>query len=145
MIKISSLKMIWRKLPLSAKLHDSIAQEFAMPTASTAFNSVKLPSALVIEARQTAIAMRRSTAGQIEYWAMLGKAVEDGGLTAREAAQALGRKSDASPTNTAALLDDIEARFAQAESSGSLALRMREVVMNNRQQAASQGSYRLAA
>jgi ParD-like antitoxin of type II bacterial toxin-antitoxin system len=113
---------------------------------SPAFNSVKLPSTLVMEARQTAIAMRRSTAGQIEYWAMLGKAVEDGGLTAREAAQALGQKSDAAPTD--ALLDGIEARFAQAESSDSLALRMREVVMNNRQQAvsqAAQGSYRLAA
>jgi hypothetical protein len=116
-----------------------------MPTANTAtaaFNSVKLPSALVIEARQTAIAMRRSTAGQIEYWAMLGKAVEDGGLTAREAAQALTQKAAASPAD--ALLDDMEARFAQAESSGSLATRMREVVMGNRQQAA-QGSYRLAA
>jgi ParD-like antitoxin of type II bacterial toxin-antitoxin system len=118
----------------------------AAHTPPAAFNSVKLPSALVIEARQTAIAMRRSTAGQIEYWAMLGKAVEDGGLTAREAAQALGQKNDAAPTN--ALLDGIEARFAQAESSGSLALRMREVVMNNRQQATAQtaqGSYRLAA
>jgi hypothetical protein len=118
----------------------------AASTATAAFNSVKLPSALVMEARQTAIAMRRSTAGQIEYWAMLGKAVEDGGLTAREAAQALGKplgqKAQASPAD--ALLDEIEARFAQAESSGSLGARMREVVTGNRQQTA-QGSYRLAA
>ncbi len=114
----------------------------ASSTATAAFNSVKLPSALVIEARQTAIAMRRSTAGQIEYWAMLGKAVEDGGLTAREAAQALTQKAAAAPAD--ALLDDMEARFAQAESSGSLVTRMREVVTGNRQQAA-QGSYRLAA
>jgi ParD-like antitoxin of type II bacterial toxin-antitoxin system len=104
-----------------------------MPTANTAFNSVKLPSALVIEARQTALAMRRSTAGQIEYWAMLGKAVEDGGLTAREASVALMPQKDTSPTH--ALLDDIESRFARADASGSLALRMREIVMNNRQQA----------
>ena len=47
---------------------------------------------LGIEARQTAIAMRRSTAGQIEYWAMLGKAVEEGGLTTREAHRRLGVK-----------------------------------------------------
>ncbi len=110
-----------------------------MPTASpatAAFHSVKLPSVLVIEARQTAIAMRRSTAGQIEYWAMLGKAVEDGGLTAREAAQALTQKAAASPAD--AVLDVVEARFAQAESSGSSATRMREVVIGNRQQAASQ-------
>ena len=110
-----------------------------MPTASpatAAFHSVKLPSALVIEARQTAIAMRRSTAGQIEYWAMLGKAVEDGGLTAREAAQALTQKAAASPAD--AVLDVVEARFAQAESSGSSATRMREVVIGNRQQAAPQ-------
>ena len=110
-----------------------------MPTASpatAAFHSVKLPSALVIEARQTAIAMRRSTAGQIEYWAMLGKAVEDGGLTAPEAAQALTQKAAASPAD--AVLDVVEARFAQAESSGSSATRMREVVIGNRQQAASQ-------
>ncbi|MBS7806598.1 ParD-like family protein [Variovorax sp. PCZ-1] len=96
------------------------------------FNSVKLPSALVMEARQTAIAMRRSTAGQIEYWAMLGKAVEDGGLTAREASVALMPKKEASSAD--ALLDDIEAGFARAEASGSLAQRMREIVMSNRQQ-----------
>jgi hypothetical protein len=105
----------------------------ATSPATTGFNSVKLPSALVIEARQTAIAMRRSTAGQIEYWAMLGKAVEDGGLTAREASVALMPKKEATPTNV--LLDGIEAHFARADASGSLALRMREIVMSNRQQA----------
>lgn len=105
----------------------------ATPPASSRFNSVKLPSALVIEARQTAIAMRRSTAGQIEYWAMLGKAVEDGGLTAREASVALMPKREVSPTD--ALLDDIEARFARADASGSLTQRMREIVMGNKQQA----------
>jgi ParD-like antitoxin of type II bacterial toxin-antitoxin system len=104
-----------------------------MPAATAAFNSVKLPSALVMEARQTAIAMRRSTAGQIEYWAMLGKAVEDGGLTAREASVALMPKKRASPTD--ALLDEIEARFSRADASGSLGQRMREIVMSNRQQA----------
>jgi ParD-like antitoxin of type II bacterial toxin-antitoxin system len=133
-------------LPLSAKLSFSLVQEFAMPAATAAFNSVKLPSALVIEARQTAIAMRRSTAGQIEYWAMLGKAVEDGGLTAREAAQALGQRAQGTTeaASTDALLDDIETRFAQSEKTGQLGLRMREVVMNNRRNAA-QGSYHLAA
>ncbi len=109
---------------------------------ANSFNSVKLPNALVMEARQTAIAMRRSTAGQIEYWAMLGKAVEDGGLTAREASVALMPKKEASSTD--ALLDSIEARFAKADASGSLAQRMREIVSGNRQQI-NASAYRLAA
>ena len=96
-----------------------------MPALTTAFNSVKLPSALVMEARQTAAAMRRSTAGQIEYWAMLGKAVEDGGLTAREAAQALTPQSEASQAQ--ALLAD----FVAFDASGQLAQQVRKVIASN--------------
>jgi ADP-ribose pyrophosphatase YjhB (NUDIX family) len=106
-----------------------IVQEFAMSAASAAFNSVKLPSALVIEARQTALAMRRSTAGQIEYWAMLGKAVEDGGLTAREAAQALTQKTEVSQAQ--ALLAD----FVQFDASGQLAQHVRQAIASNAAQA----------
>ena len=40
------------------------------------FSSVKLPSGLVDQARQAAQPMRRSVAGQIEYWATLGRIVE---------------------------------------------------------------------
>ena len=116
-------------------------QAATAPTASS-FNSVKLPSALVIEARQTALAMRRSTAGQIEYWAMLGKAVEDGGLTAREASVALMPTRQTSIAHT--LLDDIEEHFAKADASGSLARRMREIVMANQTQA-TRTEHRLAA
>jgi ParD-like antitoxin of type II bacterial toxin-antitoxin system len=103
-----------------------------MPVAnatSAAFNSVKLPSALVMEARQTAIAMRRSTAGQIEYWAMLGKAVEDGGLTAREAAQALTKKVEVSQAQ--ALLAD----FVQFDASGQLVQHVRQAIASNAAQA----------
>jgi ParD-like antitoxin of type II bacterial toxin-antitoxin system len=100
-----------------------------MPAATTAFNSVKLPSALVIEARQTAIAMRRSTAGQIEYWAMLGKAVEDGGLTAREAAQALAQKNELSQA------DALMADFIDFDASGQLAQHVRKVIASNVAQA----------
>ena len=113
-----------------------------MPSLAASFNSVKLPSALVIEARQTAIAMRRSTAGQIEYWAMLGKAVEDGGLTAREASVALMPARQASTADT--VLDGIEARFAKADNSGSLAQRMREIVASNQSQT-FRTEHRLAA
>jgi hypothetical protein len=52
--------------------------------ASSAFNSVKLPAPLVNEARAAALTFRRSTAGQIECWATLGKAVEESGITVRE-------------------------------------------------------------
>jgi hypothetical protein len=102
-----------------------LLQEFAMPSTSAAFNSVKLPSAFVTQARQTAIAMRRSTAGQIEYWAMLGKAVEDGGLTAREAAQALTHKAAVSQAQT--LLAD----FVQFDASGQLAQHVRQAIATN--------------
>jgi hypothetical protein len=111
-----------------------------MSTAHTspAFSSVKLPRALLVEAKHTAQAMRRSTAGQIEYWAMLGKAVEDGGLTTREAANALGLQDGGQPTSRAATsasaLDAIEAQFEHAEANGSLAERMREIVLANRTQ-----------
>ncbi len=100
-----------------------------MPASTAAFNSVKLPSTLVIQARQTAIAMRRSTAGQIEYWAMLGKAVEDGGLTAREAAQALSQNNEVSQA------DALLAEFVEFDASGQLAQHVRKVIASNAAQA----------
>jgi hypothetical protein len=56
-----------------------------MTQASTGFASVKLPAALVNQAREAAQPMRRSVAGQVEYWATLGRIVEHSGLTAQEA------------------------------------------------------------
>ena len=47
----------------------------------TGFASVKLPATLVQQAREAAGPMRRSVAGQIEYWATLGRVVEHTGLT----------------------------------------------------------------
>ena len=50
------------------------------PSASSAaspFSSVKLPASLVDQARSAAEAQRRSVAGQIEYWAMVGRAALD--------------------------------------------------------------------
>ncbi len=104
----------------------------ALPSTS-AFSSVKLSSALVSEAKLAAQTLRRSTAGQIEYWALLGKALEDGGLTTREATNALDFKNTpATSRSMAHALDQIEAQFAQARSSGSLATRMRDIVQSNR-------------
>jgi hypothetical protein len=112
-------------------------QECAMP--ATDFSSVKLPAHLVTEAKQAAIAFRRSTAGQIEYWVMLGKAVEASGISVREAADAL-RQQDEQAARTQQL-DAMDARFARAESSGSLTHRMREVIASN-QASASQNTHK---
>jgi hypothetical protein len=110
----------------------------ALPS-SSAFSSVKLSSALVTQAKQAAQTLRRSTAGQIEYWALLGKALEDGGLTTREATNALDFKNTTpapASRSMAQALDQIEAQFAQAHTSGSLATRMRDIVQTNRARAA---------
>ena len=109
-----------------------------MPASSTGFSSVKLPAALVQQAREAAQPLRRSVAGQVEYWATLGRIVEHSGLTAQEAQAAIeGYEAVARKTRLAATLDDIEARFSAAEESGHLADRVREVVLNNRAKAAA--------
>jgi hypothetical protein len=48
-------------------------QEIFMASPSTGFSSVKLPAALVQQAREAAQPLRRSVAGQVEYWATLGR------------------------------------------------------------------------
>jgi ParD-like antitoxin of type II bacterial toxin-antitoxin system len=106
----------------------SVATSTSSP--STAFSSVKLNTPLVNQARAAALTFRRSTAGQIEYWAMLGKAVEESGITVREV-QAVMEPVQESDS----VLDAIEARFDRAASSGALAMRMREVIAANRSQA----------
>lgn len=97
------------------------------------FASVKLPIDLVEQAREAAQPLRRSAAGQIEYWATLGRVVEHSGLTAQEAQTAIevyeaaARKSQ--QTRTVA---DLTSRLLAAEVSRSLAGRVREVVEENR-------------
>ncbi len=102
----------------------------ATVAANTSFNSVKLPAPLVTQARAAALTFRRSTAGQIEYWATLGKAVEESGITVREV-QAVMEPAQQSDS----VLDVIEARFDRAASSGTLAKRMREVIAANQSHA----------
>ena len=72
------------------------------------FASVKLPVALVQQAREAAQPLRRSVAGQIEYWTTLGRVVEHSGLTAQEAQTAIvgyeqQRIARASPAHSATL------------------------------------------
>ena len=102
-------------------------------TSSSTFSSVKLPASLVQQAKQAAQPLRRSVAGQIEYWATLGRVVEHSGLTVQEARMAI--EGYEATTRSAVLentLDDIEARFAAAEASGNLANQVRKVVQTNR-------------
>jgi ParD-like antitoxin of type II bacterial toxin-antitoxin system len=107
-------------------------------SALPAFSSVKLSSALVTEAKQAAQTLRRSTAGQIEYWALLGKAVEDGGLTTREAASALNQQNDKSlsataqpPVRTTSQASALVAQFTEFSASGALAQHVRHVIAQN--------------
>ena len=100
-------------------------------SSSSSFSSVKLSSGLVSQARDAASSMRRSVAGQIEYWATLGRIAEASGLTVSEAREAIAlydvrqaAPADADP------LDALEADFLAAESSGRLAQAVRQSVQN---------------
>jgi len=109
-----------------------------MTQSSSAFASVKLPDALVTLAREAAQPMRRSVAGQVEYWATLGRIVEHSGLTAQEAQTAIAnfeaaaRHTRATQPEPISQADTILAQFMTAEADGSLAQRVREVVAGNR-------------
>lgn len=112
-----------------------------MSQAQTAFASVKLPTALVDQAREAAQPMRRSVAGQVEYWATLGRIVEHSGLTAQEAQMAIAnyeataRRTGLSAPDSNAQADALLAQFMVLEANGSLAQRVREVVAHNRSKA----------
>ncbi|OYQ41632.1 hypothetical protein CHU94_04435 [Rhodoferax sp. TH121] len=106
-----------------------------MSQAPTGFASVKLPAALVDQAREAAQPMRRSVAGQVEYWATLGRIVEHSGLTAQEAQTAIANYEAAAKRARPSQADDLLAQFMAVENDGSLAQRVREVVANNRSKA----------
>ena len=116
-------------------------------TAAKSFASVKLPESLVQQARDAAQPLRRSAAGQIEYWVTLGRVVEHSGLTVQEARDAIENYEaaalEARQTRQARLSAPVEnsqaseliARFMAIEADGSLAQRVREVVAENRSKA----------
>ena len=112
-----------------------------MPQANTGFASVKLPTALVNHARDAAQPLRRSVAGQVEYWATLGRIVEHSGLTAQEAQTAIAnyeaaaRRARPTPNEPASQADALLTQFMAVENDGSLAQRVREVVASNRSKA----------
>ena len=102
-------------------------------TTPSNFASVKLPVSLVQQAREAAQPLRRSAAGQIEYWATLGRVVEHSGLTAQEAQTAIEVYEAATrKAQKMSIVADLSSRLLAAQASGSLAQRVREVVEDNR-------------
>ena len=118
-------------------------------TAAKSFASVKLPESLVQQARDAAQPLRRSAAGQIEYWVTLGRVVEHSGLTVQEARDAIERyeeaarearearmKLEAAPVDEATdQLELLKRRVIAASADGSLQTHIRTIVAENRQKA----------
>ena len=108
------------------------------------FASVELPESLVQQARQAAQPMRRSVAGQIEYWATLGRVVDHSGLNVQdarlaienyEAATGKAGQASAGTSNNDSQASELTARFMAIEADGSLAQKVREIVADNRSKA----------
>ena len=109
-----------------------------MLSSSTGFSSVKLPAAFVQQAREAAQPLRRSVAGQVEYWATLGRIVEHSGLTAREAQTAIEGYEAAAKKAREQAPDSLEAlkmRVLAASTNGVLQANIRTIVDENRRQA----------
>lgn len=113
-------------------------------TTSNSFSSVKLPAALVDEARHAAQPMRRSVASQIEYWATLGRALERTGITTGESHALIANEDRAtygSAARTAqglsAELADLQAHVLGLAKSGALVSRASDVVEQNRAKAST--------
>jgi predicted Zn-dependent protease len=94
---------------------------------TNAFASVKLSDELVKHAKHAAKPLRRSAAGQIEYWATLGRVVEAQGLSAGEAQAAI------ESYEKAAALDALTSKIIGAQDDHSLVARVRQIVKENRQ------------
>src|SRR3954468_2362259 len=100
---------------------------------SPPFVSVKLPALLVNQARDSAQTMRRSVASQIEYWATLGRALEQAGLTATDSHALIARQERAPygmpfGTSLSPELDELQAHVLALAKSGALAERVENAV-----------------
>jgi hypothetical protein len=80
---------------------------------------VKLSESLVLDARVTGEVAERSIAGQIEFWAGLGRAVES--VLRADTALALKRRGEAVPLS--ACLKSVNTRAGQARLAAVLAAR----------------------
>lgn len=115
------------------------------------FVSVKLPAALVKQAREAAQTMRRSVASQIEYWATLGKALEHAGLTTNDSQALIARQERATyqvtPPAAQSLspeLDELHGHVLALAKSGALSSRAQEAVAASKTKA-GRGKTRKAA
>lgn len=105
------------------------------------FSSVKLSSDLVQQARDAAQPLRRSAAGQIEYWATLGRVVEHSGLTVQEARlaienyEAAGRLYPAVSGLAPDSLESVKRRILATSADGGLQTAIKRIVADNRQKA----------
>ena len=119
---------------------------------SSPFASVKLPAALVAKARDAAQPMRRSVASQIEYWATLGRALEQTGLSAQDSQALIAREEvarygvagQAQPALSPEL-DALHGHVLALAQSGALAERARAAVAENRAKAQPRPRSRRAA
>jgi hypothetical protein len=100
---------------------------------SPSYQSVKLPAALVSAAKESAQTFRRSTSGQIEYWAALGRNLEIKGLTAMDAKRAIQEGDHAEFGK--ALIN----KFMMHSQSGQLAKGTSRIIEENRQKAIPTG------
>ena len=105
------------------------------------FSSVKLSADLVQQARDAAQPLRRSAAGQIEYWATLGRVVEHSGLTVQESRQAIenwqasGRLYPAVNEMASDSLESVKQRVLAASAEGTLQTQIQRIVADNLQKA----------
>ena len=118
----------------------------------TGFASVKLPADLVQQAREAAQPMRRSVAGQIEYWATLGRVAEHTGLSVQEAQTAIkGYESAARAARSklaaraldepvSSSLDAIKRRVLAVNADGSLQTQVRKIVQVKRRAASKRAA-----
>ncbi|OUM01426.1 TA system antitoxin ParD family protein [Variovorax sp. JS1663] len=118
----------------------------------TPFASVKLPAALVDKARDAAQPMRRSVASQIEYWATLGRALEQAGLSTQDSQALIAREeggrytvAGAPPPALSPELDALHGHVLALAQSGALAERAKMAVAENRDKAQPRPRSRRAA
>jgi hypothetical protein len=111
-------------------------------SSATPFASVKLPAALVDKARDAAQPMRRSVASQIEYWATLGRALEQAGLSIQDSQALIAREEGAryvvsgqAQPPLSPELDALHGHVLALAQSGALAERAKAAVGENRAKA----------
>ena len=102
---------------------------------------VRIESHLYELARSEAAVEKRTIAGQIEYWATLGQIVEHTGLSVPEARLAIEQYETAAAQRQQATaptsVDALTARLLTAQARGTLAQRVRSVVLENQAKASA--------